>query len=93
LRADMEIKCLYHKTDYTTGGEILEDKHFYIMQALNPRGSFKERFDSGVNHWYTMNEIRTLDDLFPGVEDVIEHTQQDGMLFWEQAYKTKREEY
>ena len=93
LRADMELKCVYHKTDYTPEGDVLEDKHFYIMQALRPRGEFTERFDSGSNHWHTRPEIRALDNLFPGVEDVIEHTLQDSILFWEQSYVSKREEY
>lgn len=93
LEADLKVKCLYHKTDYSTEGDILEDKHFYIVKALNPRGAFKARFDSGTNHWYTLEEIRRLDNAFPGVEDVIKHTQQEGILFWEQSYVSKVEEY
>jgi 8-oxo-dGTP diphosphatase len=93
LEADMELKCVYHKLDYTTEAELLEDKHFYIVQALAPRGDFKPRFDGGSNHWYTIDEIRALDNLFPGVEEVIEHTQQDGILFWEEAYESNREDY
>jgi 8-oxo-dGTP pyrophosphatase MutT (NUDIX family) len=93
LGADMEVKCLYHKIDYTTEGDLLEDKHFYIVQALNPRGDFMERFDGGSNHWYTTGEIQKLDNLFPSVLDVIKHTQQDEILFWEQAYINKKEDY
>jgi ADP-ribose pyrophosphatase YjhB (NUDIX family) len=93
LTANMEVKCLYHKLDYTTEGDLLEDKHFYIVQALEPQGEFVERFDGGSNHWFTIPEIRRLENLFPGVEEVIEHTQQDGILFWEQAYESNKEEY
>jgi ADP-ribose pyrophosphatase YjhB (NUDIX family) len=49
LQADITVKCLYHKIDYTTEGRLLEDKHFYIVQASNPRGEMIERFDSGAN--------------------------------------------
>lgn len=93
LRADMTVKCLYHKLDYTTEGELLEDKHFYIVQALQPHGAFKERFDGGANHWYTREEIRDLDNRFPGIEEVIDHTLQDEILFWEEAYASNKEEY
>ncbi len=93
LRADMTLTCLYHKLDYTTEGDLLEDKHFYILRALNPHGDFKARFDGGANHWYTRAEIQRLDNLFPGVEDVIDHTLQDGILFWEQSYESKKEDY
>jgi 8-oxo-dGTP pyrophosphatase MutT (NUDIX family) len=93
LQAGMEVKCLYHKTDYTTEGDILEDKHFYIVKALHPRGEFKARFDSGTNHWNTLDEIRRLDRAFPSVVEVVKHTEQDGILFWEQSYTSKVEDY
>lgn len=93
LRAELTLKCLYHKLDYTTAGHLLEDKHFYILEATAPEGNFKPQFDSGSNHWHTIDEIQTLDNKFPGVFEVIERVHQSTMTLWEEKYTHKPEDY
>jgi len=86
LEADLEFKCLYHKMDYSVDGQLLEDKHFYMLAATNVRGAFKAQFDSGTNHWMTHAEIAALENRFPTVLDVIEHAQQPHITLWEHKY-------
>lgn len=93
LQADLTLTCLYHKLDYTTDGRLLEDKHFYILEAANPQGEFQPEFDSGSNHWHTLEEIEALDNKFPGVLEVIEHTKSSGISLWEEKYQHNPEDY
>lgn len=93
LTADMKLKCIYHKLDYTNEGDLLEDKHFYIVLAQNPSSEFMERFDSGENLWHSADEIARIENRFDGVEKVMELVNRDGLNFWEQAHFSNKEEY
>ncbi len=93
LKADLALKCIYHKLDYTVSGTLLEDKHFYILAATNPRGNLKAKFDSGSNHWHTLAEINDLTNKFPGVQEVIDRIHQPDLSLWEESYHHQQEDY
>jgi ADP-ribose pyrophosphatase YjhB (NUDIX family) len=93
LEADIAIKGIYHKMDYADDGQMLEDKHFYVIEALKPRGQFKAAFEAGENDWYTMDEIMALDNAFAGMDTVADMINQPGVVFWEKAFNYSLEEY
>jgi 8-oxo-dGTP pyrophosphatase MutT (NUDIX family) len=93
LKADLEVKAIYHKMDYATNGALLEDKHFYVIAAQQPRGDFTEEFEGGENAWFTVAEIRKLDPSFAGMDKVAETVEADGMQFLEKQFEYTMEEY
>ncbi len=69
LEADLKYCTLYHKLDYNKqSGDILEDKFFITFTAQNFRGEFIEEFEGGRNAWMTLEEIRSQDKIFSGLE-------------------------
>ena len=68
LIADLQCVGVLHKMDYTQDGqELLEDKIFFVIKGVNPRGDFREQFEGGRNAWLTRNEIAKLDNAFPAL--------------------------
>ena len=54
LEADMEYDAVYHKRDYNQAtGELLEDKIFFMVRCVNPRGTLIQDFEGGRNAWRT----------------------------------------
>ncbi|HUD10905.1 MAG TPA: NUDIX domain-containing protein [Candidatus Saccharimonadia bacterium] len=93
LGGDLTIKGVYHKMDYATDGRMLEDKHFYVVRADNPTGTFKAAFEGGENYWYTIDEIMTLTDVFAGMDTVVEAVTQPNVVIWQTKFEYDLEEY
>ncbi len=93
MEADLEIKSIYHKMDYATDGPLLEDKHFYMVLAKQPRGEFMGRFEGGENAWFTAEEIGKLDPAFAGMDQVTKTVEADGIQFLEKQFKYTADEY
>lgn len=57
LEADLSYHSIYHKSDFNQEtGELLEDKIFFMVNCLNPRGKLIEDFEGGRNAWMTNQE-------------------------------------
>jgi 8-oxo-dGTP diphosphatase len=93
LSAHLEVKAMYHKMDYGTDHNLLEDKHFYILVARQPTGTFMPRFEGGENSWYSAEEISKLTPAFAGMDMVTETVEASGMQFLERQFKYTDEEY
>jgi 8-oxo-dGTP diphosphatase len=93
MAAKITIKGMYHKMDYTDDGQMLEDKHFYVVRADAPTGTFTEAFEGGENYWYTLDEIAKLETAFAGMDTVVEAITQPSVIFWETAFKYNLEVY
>jgi ADP-ribose pyrophosphatase YjhB (NUDIX family) len=93
LRGEIAVKAIYHKMDYATDGRLLEDKHFYMVRADAVCGEFKEAFEGGENYWYTLSEIMALENVFGGMDMVVEAVERPGVGFLEKAYEYDETEY
>jgi ADP-ribose pyrophosphatase YjhB (NUDIX family) len=93
LEADLTITTIYHKLDYTTEGELLEDKHFYVVRAEQVRGNFTKQFDGGENYWFTPEEIATLSPAFSGIDAVAEWVHAASFQFVEKVFRYDPREY
>lgn len=58
LEADFTFDSVYHKMDFNQEtGEMLEDKIFFMMKGVNPRGDLIQEFEGGKNAWMTAEEF------------------------------------
>jgi 8-oxo-dGTP pyrophosphatase MutT (NUDIX family) len=57
LTADLTYQAVYHKSDHNkVTGELLEDKIFFMIGGVSPRGKLIEEFEGGRNAWMTFEE-------------------------------------
>lgn len=58
LIADLTFDSVYHKMDFNEEtGDMLEDKIFFMMKGVNPRGELIAEFEGGKNAWLTASEF------------------------------------
>lgn len=86
LEADLILTSVWHKMDYSKGGDLLEDKVFMRFIATDCRGKLIKKFEGGENMWLTEKEIRDLPDLFPSVLEVLDALKLEGVQFQEKKY-------
>lgn len=92
LRATFIYRMLYHKRDYTTEGELLEDKMFLIMHTDTVHGELVERFEGGYNKWMTQEEFLQTEKRFESAHEFVELIDK-GVSFHERDFTYAREEY
>jgi len=57
LTADFTVMGVYHEhVRQEESGEILEDKVFFVVKGINPRGDLTVDFEGGRNAWMTFEE-------------------------------------
>lgn len=67
LSADLRFYELYHKIDYNQQtSELLEDKLFFVVKGINPKGELIEEFEGGRNQWMTVEELASQELSFLG---------------------------
>jgi ADP-ribose pyrophosphatase YjhB (NUDIX family)/predicted transcriptional regulator len=93
LNADLRLAGIWHKIDHNDDGRLLEDKHFFVIHAQNPRGELAKTFDGGANFWYTKAEIEQLDNKFDSMFEVMKAIEQPNLTFWEKTYVYPNAEY
>lgn len=86
LIGEITLRGIKHKMDYNKEKSLLEDKIFFVHIAVNCKGDLKETFEGGENHWYSVDEIQNLDNLFPDVWLLLEMTQNPELKFYENKY-------
>jgi len=86
LSGKFYLNGVKHKMDYDDNGKLLEDKFFFIFKVKNPKGTLKEKFESGENFWLTEKEILNLPRLFDGVGDIINVVKKDKFVFLQNKY-------
>lgn len=58
LTAELTYKGVYHEhVQSAETGEIIEDKIFHVIGAVDPRGELQETFEGGRNAWTTLYEL------------------------------------
>ena len=69
LSADYKIGGLYHEiVKSKETGEILEDKQFFVVNCLNPRGEMMADFESGHNEWKWPHELEAIENKYDSVQ-------------------------
>lgn len=86
LSGDLTLTEIWHKMDYATDGNLLEDKVFLRFRAENCKGDLIESFEGGQNVWLTKEEIAELPDLFPDVVRIIESINDKHIRFSEKKF-------
>ncbi len=67
-------------------GELVEDKMFYIVTAVNPTGELIDT-KSGKNSWITEDDFYSLDKKYYDEDNVYKHSQEnEDMEFVEEVY-------
>lgn len=90
LTADLRFLGIEHKTDVDTNGKLLEDKFFFIVAAENCQGELAEEMEGGKNFWLTQEELNKQEDVFEGVNTIIDLYNGKQPEFWEKTYTMKR---
>lgn len=87
LTADLTFKAVYHKMDYNQEtGEMLEDKLFFVVHGINPRGDLVEEFEGGRNAWMSQAEIKQQEKVFDGIDTSLEMARGDGPILLERPH-------
>lgn len=89
LKAEMMLKAIKHKMDYSAEDKILEDKFFFVIHCANTKGSLKEQFEGGKNIWLLPKHIIRLEKLFDGVEENFLLTEREDISYVEHKYHVK----
>lgn len=89
LTGDFTLKGVEHKMDFSSEGELLEDKFFMVFRVDNVAGNFIERNREGENRWFTQDEIGGLDLLFDDVPLIIDMIHRSGLSFSENSFVVK----
>lgn len=82
----LEFGGIEHKMDYNRDGQLLDDKYFCLIRALNPKGNFTENFEGGRNVWRTEKETRALENLFGDVPAIFYHIKRKPFFFFEEKF-------
>ncbi len=65
LTADFEVKGVYHeRVRLTSKDEFVEDKMFFVVHGLKPKGKLMADFEGGHNEWMTFEEMSKNDKKF-----------------------------
>ena len=69
IKAEFRIAGVYHEhVSNKDTGEFLEDKVFFVMHGINPKGKLMESFEGGRNKWLTREEGRAMEKKFDSVD-------------------------
>jgi len=61
LQADISFGGVYHEhVEDSDNGEFLEDKIFFVMNCLNPKGKLIKDYEGGHNAWFSVDEAQQL---------------------------------
>lgn len=86
LGAELTFCGVEHKTDYSTEGNLLEDKFFFIFKGYQVEGRLVEEFEGGKNLWLSEKEIRKNSKIFKDVLQIIETVKGKQLRFFENKF-------
>jgi len=93
LAADLRVVGIYHKLDYNTEGNLLEDKYMCLVHGTNPRGELLAETESHTNVWMAPDEYKALDKRMGDIDTTIAQlrmpetfVREDSFIFGSGAY-------
>ncbi len=82
----MTLVGIFHKSDFSINGDLLEDKYFFRIRVDKFSGKLRANVPEGKNFWFTKDKLLKLSHLFPDLEEFIDHYDQNDLLFDERSY-------
>lgn len=92
LTADFRYAGLYHKMDYETTGDFLEDKYFLIMHGTNPQGELQDG-EGHHNEWLSVKALEAKETVFESIAEITQFAKEGGGGLYERAYYYEPTEY
>jgi 8-oxo-dGTP pyrophosphatase MutT (NUDIX family) len=83
LTGDFKLKGIIHYHHFHKDGRLLEDKYFWVYRVDDVKGKLIKRVPEGRNIWMSEAEYRKLKNVFATVDEVIEITNSESVLYIE----------
>jgi len=90
IEGSLRLAGVEHKIDYNKNNKLLEDKYFYVFEAIDSKGKLLREFEAGENFWMTENEINKTPELFDDVLPLMELIKERKFNFLEKKYIVDR---
>lgn len=68
LIAKFIVKGVHHEQVLFRDGELIEDKIFFICEAVSYQGELQDEFEGGKNQWMSVDEFKSAGKTFAGLE-------------------------
>lgn len=92
LTADFRYAGLYHKMDYETSGDFLEDKYFLLMYGANPQGEIIDT-EGHKNEWLSSEELEAKEQVFESISEIALFAKEGSDGMFEKKYYYEPAEY
>ena len=89
LSGELEQKAIYHERIYSSAGELLEDKYFFVCVATDVKGDLVQDFEGGRNEWVFEKDIMSGSNFYD-IGDLLALVKHDGPLFSEKSYTVEK---
>jgi predicted transcriptional regulator len=71
LKAEFEVKGFLRKRDYSAEENLLEDKQFIVVQAIEVKGKISSDWSGGENAWMTVEEVMSHEQYFSDTVEIL----------------------
>lgn len=92
LKATFQYAGLYHKMDFETSGDFLEDKYFMLMYGTNPQGQLIDT-EGQHNEWLHSEELEVKDKVFESISEIATFAKSHTDGLFEKKYEYDPKEY
>lgn len=86
LTAQLRVVGIYHKLDYDTDGELLEDKYMCLIHGTDPKGELIAETESHKNTWMTPKEYKMLDKQMGDIDVTLAQLRANGAFVRESNF-------
>lgn len=93
LTADLQFAGIYHKMDYLKNGELLEDKYFFVVYGINPKGTFISDMEGHHNEWLTVDDLLKKKKVFASIPEITAFGREHKGGYIEKHYTYEPDEY
>lgn len=93
LTADLKVLGFYHKLDYDSDDNFLEDKYFCVVRGYNPTGDLIELTDGQRNEWLSDDEFLKKDKRFGNLEEVQDDIDAERLFIIEKTFTYPAKDY
>ncbi len=92
LTAEFRYAGLYHKMDYETSGDFLEDKYFLLMYGTGPKGDIIDT-EGHKNEWLSSGELEAKEKVFESIAEIAAFAKEGSNGVFEKKYYYESAEY
>ncbi len=93
LEAELKVGGFYHKLDYDSDGNLLEDKYFCFVRGINPEGEMIMETDGLRNEWLSDEEFLAKEKRFGNLEDIVDYLDAGETFVIEKQFNYQKEDY